>query len=213
MKNFDLIETLLWEDGHYFLLDPHLERLKKSTQYFGFPYQESFISGALESSSSDFNLLKKYRTRLLLGRTGKLDISSEILDANNTVPAKVAFSEKKTDKGDVFLCHKTTNRALYDEELEKYRTMGFFDVIFSNQDGEITEGAITNIVIQDGEDHWTPPLSCGVLPGVFREYLLKAQVFPIKEKALRKEDLYKANKIFLINSVRKILPVVLDPQK
>jgi para-aminobenzoate synthetase/4-amino-4-deoxychorismate lyase len=211
MENFDLIETLLWEEGRYFLMDLHLGRLRKSAEHFGFSFDASFTESVLECSTSEFDMLRKYKVRLLFERTGKFTISSEPLPALEVGPVRTALSREKTDRNDIFLAHKTTNRALYDRELKKYRAKGFFDVIFTNRDDEITEGAITNIVIRSGDNYFTPPLSSGVLPGVYREYLLKTQVLPLKEKVLRVEDLIKADDIFLINSVRKMVPAILEP--
>jgi para-aminobenzoate synthetase/4-amino-4-deoxychorismate lyase len=209
MENFGLIETMLWEEGSYFLLDLHLGRLKKSAEHFNFPYAEEFISGALESSSSDFNLLRQYKTRLLFDRAGKVNIASEILPEMPEETVRITFSKKKTDKTDIFLYHKTTKRSLYEEALNKYRAKGFFDVIFTNQEDEITEGAITNVMILEGENYWTPPLSCGVLAGVYRQHLINTQEVPLKEKVLRKEDLLKADKIYIMNSVRKMIPATI----
>ncbi len=210
-QDFDLIETLLWEEGGYFLMDLHLQRLRKSAEHFGFPFDASFTESVLECSSSEFDMMRKYKVRLLLKRTGKFEISAEALPPLEVGPVRTALSREKTDKSDIFLAHKTTNRALYDRELKKYREKGFFDVIFTNRDGEITEGAITNIVIRNGGNYRTPPLSGGVLPGVYREYLLKSHTLPVKEKVLRMEDLIKADDIFLVNSVRKMVPAILEP--
>jgi para-aminobenzoate synthetase/4-amino-4-deoxychorismate lyase len=47
------------------------------------------------------------------------------------------------------------------------------EVIFENEKGELTEGAISNIFLSQSGGLITPPLTCGVLPGVFRRYLLE----------------------------------------
>ena len=80
-----------------------------------------------------------------------------------------------------------------------------------NTDGEVTEGAITNIVAKEGGEYFTPPESCGLLPGTYREYLLRSGELPLKEKVLRVEDLKNADKLFLVNSVRKMLETRLSP--
>ena len=46
----------------------------------------------------------------------------------------------------------------------------------------------------------TPALDCGLLPGVLREELL--QVGAIREAILTLNDLYRADRIWLVNSVR-----------
>jgi len=209
--DFALIETILWENGRYFLLDLHMKRLEKSAACFTFPCNAAVVAGALEDAASSFDPSGKYRVRLLLERSANLRIQSDDLDIMGAYPVKAAVSREKTDKNNIFLYHKTTNRALYDRELTKYRAMGFFDVIFMNRDDEVTEGAITNVMVQKGNDYWTPPVSSGLLGGVYREYLFEARILPLKEKVLSLEDLIKADRLFLINSVRRMVPAVLEP--
>ncbi len=211
--DFALIETILWENGAYFLLDLHIERLETSAAHFSFSVNKTHIIDALNTSSISFDPAEKYRVRLLLDRSGKSNITSDILEQVPGQTVKIAVSNERTDRDDVFLHHKTTNRGLYDTELAKYREKGFFDVVFLNREGEITEGAITNIVVQKGQDYWTPPLSCGLLNGVYRHYLLTTGKLPLKEKTLRREDLVNADRIFLINSVRKMVPAILGQQE
>lgn len=210
MQNFQLIETLLWEDGAYFLLDLHLERLQNSAHHFNFILNIDEINHFLESTAAALDPSIKYRLRLLLKASGRLQLDSRPLDEPEALPVKIAFSEKKTDKNDVFLLHKTTNRSLYDHELARYRAHGFFDCLFSNQDNEITEGAVTNVIISKDGEHFTPPLSSGVLPGVYRKYFINTGELNLKEKVLYKEDLLNADKILLMNSVRKMVPAILE---
>ncbi|MFH1245591.1 MAG: aminotransferase class IV, partial [Candidatus Omnitrophota bacterium] len=108
-----------------------------------------------------------------------------------------------------FLYHKTTNRKLYDAEYRRARSRGFYDVIFSNEKGEITEGAISNIVIKSKGVFYTPPVECGLLDGVYRRYLLRSGKYSIKEKALFKKDIVNAEEIYLTNSVRGMVRVCL----
>ena len=72
-----------------------------------------------------------------------------------------------------WLRHKTTRREIYDEEFRAAREKGLFDVLLRNDKGEVTEGCITNIVIYADGVYKTPPLSCGLLPGVMRQLLLQ----------------------------------------
>ncbi|HDP16239.1 MAG TPA: aminodeoxychorismate synthase, component I, partial [Candidatus Omnitrophica bacterium] len=123
--------------------------------------------------------------------------------------AKVVFSDKRVSSRDSFFYHKTTNRKLYDGELRKWRKKGYFDAIFSNEKNQITEGAVSNIIIKKGRFYYTPPVSCGLLRGVYREYILKSRKIPLKEKILYKSDIRKADKIYMVNSVRGMVEAVL----
>jgi para-aminobenzoate synthetase/4-amino-4-deoxychorismate lyase len=98
----------------------------------------------------------------------------------------------------VFLYHKTTNRAVYDRARALHP--GADTVILWNDAGVITEGTESNIVIACGGVKVTPPVECGLLPGLKRAELLAAG--EIVESIITRDDLYNAEEIWLINSVR-----------
>ncbi len=202
--DFQLIETILLQDHKYYLLDLHLKRLKGSSEYFGFRYNEEEIIKALNDNCSK----EKYRVRLLLSKNGKITIMKTKLDEIDPGTKIVTFSDIKIDPNNIFCYHKTTNRGLYDQELKKAREKGYFDVLFINNRDEVTEGAISNIVIRDKDIYYTPPVKSGLLKGVFRQHLFESN-FPIAEKVLRKEDIMNSKNIYLINSVRGMVEVVL----
>ena len=119
----------------------------------------------------------------------------------DTKEVNVIISEKVIDSQNRFQYFKTTNRNLYDDEYKKYSVQGIFDIIFFNEKGELAEGTITNIFIHKNETVFTPPLSAGILSGVYRKWLLKNN-FNTIERKLFKTDLLEADKIILTNSVR-----------
>ena len=206
-RPFSLIETMLW-DGKFKLLEGHLGRMRDSAVYFGFVFERAKITGKLESAQKSFKKNLRYRVRVLLAKDGDVTVeTAEIGPSPGHAVATVAVSKLRTGPDDIFLYHKTTNRELYDAEYKRYRAKGYFDVIFLTETGEVTEGAIANIVIKKNGRLYTPPLSSGLLPGVFRDYLIKRG--RIKEKKIFLKDLRKADKIFLCNSVRGLVEVKL----
>ena len=210
MTNFKLIETILWENGDYFLLEKHLDRLLSSATFFNYTCDIKKTLELLESASISFNKNNQYKIRLLCNSLGDIEISVSPLQKEILATKKITISNIKIDENDIFLKHKTTNRKMYDMEFEKCRQDGYFDVIFFNTKGELTEGSITNIILMFGNEYFTPPISVGVLPGVYRDYLLEKQPFPLKEKVLTLEDLNSCDKILLINSVRKSVEVTMN---
>jgi para-aminobenzoate synthetase/4-amino-4-deoxychorismate lyase len=114
---------------------------------------------------------------------------------------KVIISPSQIYSSNRFQYFKTTNRSLYDKEYKKYSDQGFFDVIYFNELGELTEGSITNIFVYKNNMISTPPTSSGILSGVYRHHLLKNNS-DIRERPLHLEDLLEADKIVLTNSVR-----------
>ncbi|MEJ2058000.1 MAG: aminotransferase class IV, partial [Desulfofustis sp.] len=58
---------------------------------------------------------------------------------------------------------------------------------------------------------FTPPLDCGVLPGVMRKELMQANgSLNLDERVLFPEDLQQAERLYICNSVRGVLPVILE---
>jgi len=119
----------------------------------------------------------------------------------------VTLSPHRTNSVDPFLRHKTTNRRLYKDELARARAEGFDEVLFLNERGELTEGAISNLFVEKPGDQpgagklLTPPLSSGILPGVMRRHLLDTLPHT-EEQVLTLADLEPPNALWLCNSVR-----------
>lgn len=201
--SFGILESILWKDGFKFLKE-HLERMRCSADYFGFVFEQKRILRQLEKTKERLQKGKEYKVRLILEKDGKIKVNFSILKQKERINY-IAISSFRTDPNDIFLYHKTTNRFLYEREYLRYRRLGFFDVIFLNNKGEVTEGAISNVIIEKKGLLYTPPLSSGLLPGVYRDYLLKKG--RVKQKTLFLKDLYKAKRIFLCNSVRGLVEV------
>ena len=209
-KKFKLIETMLWQPCKgYLFLDLHLKRLENSAKYFNFAHNKESILKALQKLQKSFNR-HAYRIRLLLEKNGNIGLESSLLKLSPEKTPKIYLSTRKTHSENPFLYHKTTNRKVYDAEYKRSKALGFYDVIFANQKGEITEGAISNIFIRKNAKFYTPPKSCGLLDGVYRKYLLSLRKHVVKEKVLFKKDLLDAEEIYLSNSVRGLVRVRLE---
>ncbi|QEX22630.1 aminodeoxychorismate synthase, component I [Hypericibacter adhaerens] len=199
---FELIETLLWQRGQgWTLMERHLERLERSAGYFGFPCDPETVRAQLEAASLGFSGAC-CRVRLLLDREGAIRITATVIPAPSAAGVlRYVLSDRVTDSRDPFLYHKTTRRALYDGEHERWaRETGCDEVIFLNERGELTEGSRTNLFIERGGRLLTPPLSSGLLDGTLRRELLATG--RAQEAVLTLEDLARAEHVFLGNSVR-----------
>jgi para-aminobenzoate synthetase/4-amino-4-deoxychorismate lyase len=207
---FDLIETMLWRDG-YTLLPLHLERLRLSCEYFDRPFDAAEIEARLYALAASFAPLSQHRVRLTLDPRGQISLTSSPLAANPET-CRVTLAAERTLSSDVFLRHKTTHRPLYDRIFAAAQIAGFDEVLFCNERDEVTEGAISNIFVRLAGRLYTPPLACGVLPGVFRRHLLEA-VPRAEERILKLGDLRAADELYLCNSVRGLRRITqLEPR-
>jgi para-aminobenzoate synthetase/4-amino-4-deoxychorismate lyase len=184
---FQLIESMLLEDGEYFLLERHLERLRESAEYFGFRFPEDEINSELARITGTF------KVRLVLWKDGQTETRISRIENADSV-YDIGLASSSVDSSDRFLYHKTTLRDYHSE-----------DVIFWNERGEITESRIANVVVPIDGELYTPPISAGLLPGTFRAQLLAEG--KIKERVITIAELQSAKEFFLINSVRKWIRV------
>jgi len=190
-----------FEEGRgVIFVDLHLERLKKSCDYFSIPLDVPALSRRLKASQ-EFPRGRGI-IRVLVDQQGNIILQKNVFE-ETPVPVTVAISPERIDPIDVFLYHKTTRRARYDEAHKKARAQGFFDAVFLNTREEVTEGAITNVFVLKKGMLYTPPREAGLLPGVLREHLLRTG--KAKEKTLTLRDVAEAEKFYVGNSVRGLL--------
>ncbi|MBS1813924.1 MAG: aminodeoxychorismate synthase component I [Acidobacteria bacterium] len=200
VEEFELIETLLW-DSAYTFFDEHLERLASSARYFDFFFDRARVKEALHSTTRTFACGTRHRVRLTLNRFGVPAITSSPLPHSEQQPISVMLAADHTNSKNTLLFHKTTARAQYDTAFHRAQNLRCQDALFINEHHQVTEGAIHNIVfVKDGR--WlTPSLSCGLLPGVYRNHLLRIKP-ELTEKEITLEELLSADEIYLCNSVR-----------
>lgn len=209
--DFELLETFLWSPGAGFRsLPDHLRRMAASARHFGFRFRRERVLSALEAAVRRRVPGPAQRVRLLLRRDGDVSVELGPLSGgeDRRVPWRVAFSSAAVSSRDPFVRHKTTHRAWRDAELRIAREAGFDEILFLNERGEIAEGAVTNLFVEAGGRIFTPPPACGLLDGVRRRLVLKDNAGRASERILRPEDLAKADRVFLTNSVRGVVPAI-----
>jgi para-aminobenzoate synthetase / 4-amino-4-deoxychorismate lyase len=196
-----LIETMRFEPAKgFFLFDAHIKRLRQSCEYFSLPFGEEAVKNKLEGAVQGKKAVQK--VRLLIDPWGRVSVNSVNLGFVRG-PVKVAISGKAIEKNNILLYHKTTERKLYDSEKAAFRAKGFFEVIFFNDDGYLTEGSFTNVFLQKSGQLYTPPVSNGLLPGILRQYLLLGG--SLKEKQCSRDDLQQAEAVYIGNSLRGLI--------
>ncbi|HJT26443.1 MAG TPA: aminodeoxychorismate synthase component I [Pyrinomonadaceae bacterium] len=186
-EEFQLFESILLEDGDYFLLEDHVARLNQSAEYFGFIGTR--INADLERIALE-NPSGSLKVRVVLWKDGRIEIQVTPLGELKGVE----LATEPVDSSDRFLYHKTTRRP------------GGDGLVFWNERGEITESSIANVVVSIDGELCTPPRESGLLAGVFRNHLLAQGT--IKERVITIDEFQNAREFYLINSVRKWIRVI-----
>lgn len=199
--SYQLLESLLLEEGSYWLDDFHTQRISRSAKLLGFSYdlsiyQELLTRFALEHPTG------AWKIRVTLNHLGHWNLSGQpIQPIIGSQPITLATSP--ISRNHPYLYHKTTERKLYQHH--KQSSPDSFDVLLWNEQNELTEFTIGNLILEIDGVCYTPPISSGLLGGTFRQHLIQSG--EVQEKTLTKDDLDHANQIWLINSVRGWVPV------
>jgi len=201
---FELVETMRLERSEYPLLSLHMQRLETSARALGFAGDWAAMRVSLEKQAAD-HPEGVHRVRLTLAHNGSFCIAVVPLVEENR-DWQVILADEGLEADDYLLRHKTTARSHYDRSLAELPE-GVFDAIFFNTQGEVCEGARSNIFVERGGRLLTPPVQCGLLPGVMRRHLLESG--RAVEEVLTRGDLLGASRLYVANALRGLMPVKL----
>ncbi|WP_313521946.1 aminotransferase class IV family protein [Shinella sp.] len=204
--DLSLIETLRWEPETGFVrLERHLARLAHSADALGLPGAgKAGKALAAVPAGSETPL----RIHLELFADGRIEVQTAActpLAPDTTWRLKIA--ETRLASSDPLLRHKTSRRALYAAARAEFPASEADEVILLNERGELCEGTITSLFLDDGSGILkTPPLAAGLLAGVLRAELLESG--KAVEAVLRLDDLSRSE-IFVGNSLRGLIAAAL----
>lgn len=198
MIDFSLIETLRYEpDIGFVRLNFHLMRLAHSAALIGFPNTDRAAASLTEAVA---NASEPLRVRLTFNAQGRIDVTTTLFAPHShDILWNVRIAKTRLASDDRLLRMKTTRRGIYEQARAEYTPQQADEVIILNERGEVCEGTITSIFVDDGSEVLrTPPISCGLLAGVLRADLIcqrKARVTRITLADLDHGKLYLGNSL------------------
>jgi 4-amino-4-deoxychorismate lyase len=193
---FEVIETFCWDGARFVRLAQHVARLERSCRRLGISFDRMQLYVQLDALPDGGAL----RVRVGVAEDGQVRVTHGPL-----APAaklwRVGLSADLLCSDDPWLTMKTTQRALYDRTRAALPE-GIDEMLFCNENAEICEGTITSVFFDRGQGLCTPPLSCGVLPGVLRGDLLQREA--CRESLLPQAELAHV-KLWVGNSLRGLI--------
>lgn len=199
-----VFETISVEHQVPVLLSWHLERLRHSLKELGIQQNigESYVRAWLSAHPGESQALK------IMASPENLILT---IRPNPYTPEQAAagfslsYSHVFRNETSPLVRHKTLNYGDCILEKRRAREQGADELIFCNSRGEICEGTTTNIFFVRHGQIYTPPVSCGLLPGVLRRFILEH--YPVHEQILRREDALEMEECFVTNSLMGVMPV------
>lgn len=225
-------ESLRTFNGKPFMLKEHLERLRRSVSAIKIPITKMQDTNKLQYAINKLIKLNKFKesyikiivTRGEMKRTG---ISMRNINGGPTVIILVLPQEiwpkKEYEKGwkaivssiirpDSIRTHiKSLNYLdclLAKMEAEK---AGAHEAFLTDVNGNILEGASSNVFIVKRGIIFTAPLSAPILAGTMRSWALKKikqMKLKYKEKFFDSKELLSADECFITNSAVGVMPIV-----
>lgn len=203
-------------------VEDHLDRMAEGCSFFALPFSREEAVEALKLALAEIPQDAEARLRLNLICYGDQGVektafqtSWEPLQEMSTWQdqgVKLGLAPFQRFSGSPLVRFKTTS---YLENIFVFRwarAQGFFDALFTNERGEITEGCITNVFFVSKGDIFTAPTEAGLLPGVTRKQIIEVARglgLSVTESTITPADLNQFDGVFVTNSVVEILWVCL----
>ncbi len=172
---YGLIETFRWTKAAGFVrLDRHMARMAGSARALRFAFDGKRVTQRLRSRATGWDAGSgDRRVRLVLARDGTVSVDDEsVVTPGGTM--RVGLAADRLDPGDPFLRHKTTQRTIYERAFAVARAGGLDEAVLLNRRGEVAEASRHTVFVQSNGQLVTPRLTCGLLPGVLRRFLLES---------------------------------------
>lgn len=200
--DLQVIETLGSDgQGGFVRLDLHLDRLRATCARLGLPLDMGAVRAALADVPRD----GPRRVRLAVDAGGRVALTHAPCPPVSA-PWRLRIAAERLDSADPWLGMKTTHRAIYDRARAALPE-AVDELLFLNERDEVCEGTITNVFARLDGQLCTPPLACGLLPGVLRRDLIDRG--EAVERILTPTDLTRAEALFVGNSLRGLIPAVM----
>lgn len=216
-----LFETMRAYGGRVFRLADHLDRLRRSADRVGLALPDRLADAVNETLR--INALSEAAVRLTATRgegPGGLAPPPEPMPTclitvrpapEPPPPLRVGLASGRINEHAATSGLKRIGYLDAVMALREARSAGWDDAILLDAAGHLAEATASNLFLVVGGTLFTPPLSCGILPGITRAAVGDIATKlgrGVQEETLDPSLLHEAEEIFLTSSLREIVPVV-----
>lgn len=198
-------ETILVKDGNPIFIMEHIQRLNIALEYLQinkkitpdevqeFLRLNKILEGVLKISVSEKNT--NYTTRKNPYTIDKYQKGFQL-----------TLSSFRRNETSPLTYHKTLNYAENIIARQEAIKKEYDEALFLNTKGEICEGSCSNIFFVKEGQLFTPSISCGLLPGIFRNHICANE--NVVECIITKDDIKNFDECFITNSILGVMKVI-----
>lgn len=218
-------ETFRTYEGHVFLFDAHMNRLRGALEEFRItmPYSDQEIRNVVHRLDQEANERDGYFRLNVSAGVHDIGLTPSVYETPNVILFRKALpsTSRGTEKEGVWLktprnqpegavrykSHNFMNNVRGRMELP---SLGKSEGIFLTSEGHVAEGVTSNVFWMKKGQLFTPAIGTGILPGTTRAFLLelaKGAGIPVNEGYYSKESVEEADEVFVTNAVQEIVPL------
>jgi len=211
-----VFDGMLLEHGCRSFEEQHIARLERGARALGIGWPttvplEHALDEYTKALGEEGPLLLRTTISRGVGGEATLVISAREFDSWPEPGISVTVFERAKVSASELEQLKSTNRLRNVLAREEAARVGAWEALLTTEEGEFTEGTISNLFcVTDGE-LVTPPVERGLLPGIVRGELLAELTergAPFVERRLESGDLARSSEVFLTNTTGRLIPVV-----
>ncbi len=222
-------ETLRTYGAKPLHFDRHLARLRRSAARLGFdiPLRDEQFRARVDAVLGSADNAESYLRWIVSRGVGSISYDFESVDGPTIVMLARAFEPPRDSlyENGVAACIAGIRRNARDAidpaiktsslmnnilAMREAHERGVFEALLLNADGEVAEGASSNVFAVQRGELCTPPLEAGILEGITRALTIEiaeARGIPAIVRPLRPDDLHGADELFITSSTKELLPV------
>ncbi len=221
-------ETLRTYGGRPFALARHLARLRLSASRLGFsvPQDDAALGATLHDLLARAANPESFIRLIVTRGVGDISYHFERVKGPTVVMAVKPFegfpessytqgvpialvSVRRNHRDALDPAIKSNNLLNNVLAVREAQAKGAVEPILLNQEGQVAEGASTNVFMVKGGVAITPPKGAGILHGITREVVLevaRGAGIPVREEVVSPEALRQADEVFITSSTREVMP-------
>lgn len=219
-----VFETFRTYDGHPFLFDDHFNRLKESLKelQITLPYTKVELLHEVKRTIETNDMVDAYVRLNISAGAGEIGLQTEPYFSPQIIIYVKPIGEpiRKEKRGVILSLRRNSPEGALRLKSHHYlnnilakREVGndpAIEGIFLSQQGVLAEGIVSNLFWVKEGVLYTPSLSTGILNGITRQYIMRAAQklgVSIIEGSFEEEELFKADEVFVTNSIQEIVPL------
>lgn len=220
-----LFETMRSWNGRVFALDRHLRRLLSSAADLGLALGvgEDGLADAITRTLQANHLTDAYVRLTVSQRCDEPGVASRAT-GRFSVSVIARPHHGPTTRSDCLSVMTLAANTAPPPDLARHKTLSYFtfvraraaaaaaqvdEALLLNAAAEVTEASTANVFAVIGDRLVTPPVACGLLPGITREIILElaqSAGLDIAQRAVASDQIGACSELFLTNSIIGLQP-------